>query len=207
MLLSLQDANREEALQAVDLRVEAMGLRLMAAKTLSLLGEWHEAEVRASKALEAAMIGWEGDQDEQREQLAQLGLLPEAGAKDPGLLVHRDAADAFLCRARARLRIGDAVGARDDAAKARNLSSQLDDQQKQEAADGFLMQAQMIISATGHDPKLKLGQRSPEEALGRPGDIERALPAQEVSLEVCDIPLTKMPRPDEIRGIVLQDLD
>ena len=42
-----------------------------------------------------------------------------------GFLVHRDAADALLCRARARLKLGDAVGARDDAAKARSLSGHL----------------------------------------------------------------------------------
>ena len=39
-----------------------------------------------------------------------------------GRLVHRDAADALLCRARARLKLGDMAGARDDAAKARSLS-------------------------------------------------------------------------------------
>ncbi|CAJ1456768.1 unnamed protein product [Effrenium voratum] len=53
-------------------------------------------------------------------QLAEMGLVPQEDAS--GLLAHVDAVEAFLCRARVRLRLGDGGGARADAASARGMA-------------------------------------------------------------------------------------
>lgn len=198
ILLSLQDASSEGALKAVDLRVEALSIRLMAAKALSLLGDWFQAEARASKALEAATFC--PGHGEELTELTELGITSEASSE--GTLVHRDAAEALLCRARARLKLGDAAGAREDAAKARNLFGQLQDQLKQEAADGFLMQAQMVIAASGHDPKT-LSQSCESRASGRLAEELGQL--QDVA-PVCSLPLSKMPRPEDFVGL-LEEMD
>ncbi|CAE7232834.1 Camk1 [Symbiodinium sp. CCMP2592] len=200
ILLSLQDASTEGALKAVDLRVEALNIRLMAAKALSLLGDWFQAEARASKALEAATFCPGG---EELAELTELGIASEASTE--GTLVHRDAAEALLCRARARLKLGNAAGAREDAAKARNLFGQLQDQLKQEAADGFLMQAQMVIAASGHDPKT-LSQSCEKSPASGPLQVHGQL--QDVETPACSLPapLSKMPRPEEIVGL-LEEMD
>ncbi|CAE7393442.1 Camk1 [Symbiodinium natans] len=213
ILLSLQDASTEEALQAVDLRVEALGIRLMAAKAFSLLSDWSEAEARASKALEAAMLC--PGSHHQLAELTELGIIPSEAPSEEGFLVHRDAADALLCRARARLKLGDAVGARDDAAKARSLSGQLQDHLKQEAADGFLMQAQMIISASGHDPKTQSrssrsdrsdrSDRSESRVCRASGGPLEELTCEDAAPLTFNVPLSKMPRPEEISG--LEEMD
>ncbi|CAJ1456767.1 unnamed protein product [Effrenium voratum] len=75
-------------------------------------------------------------------QLAEMGLVPQEDAS--GLLAHVDAVEAFLCRARVRLRLGDGGGARADAASARGMACQLGDLQKQESAESFLLQAGFV---------------------------------------------------------------
>eukprot|EP00931_Biecheleriopsis_adriatica_P081005 TRINITY_DN54353_c0_g1_i1.p1 TRINITY_DN54353_c0_g1~~TRINITY_DN54353_c0_g1_i1.p1 ORF type:complete len:275 (-),score=85.36 TRINITY_DN54353_c0_g1_i1:94-918(-) len=206
MLLSLQDAKNEAALQAADLRTEALGVRLRAAKTLSVLGDWKEAELRANAAIDAAML----EAPEARAHLAELDLLPcdaSDAPSDQGYLAHRDAADAFLCRARARLQLGDPQGALQDASTARAMARQLDDGRKEEMAESFLAQAQLSVASAARSNSIQ-GSHPRVTASGSATEERQPVRPEHTKKDYKDCTvLSKMPRPDEIPGLVLGDLD
>eukprot|EP00928_Gymnodinium_smaydae_P087860 TRINITY_DN72050_c0_g1_i1.p1 TRINITY_DN72050_c0_g1~~TRINITY_DN72050_c0_g1_i1.p1 ORF type:complete len:245 (+),score=59.48 TRINITY_DN72050_c0_g1_i1:133-867(+) len=154
-LLSLGGADSEAALRVVDLRVEALQARLAAARVLSSLGDWAAVEAAASSALELAILD-----DSARSHLTELGLLAtdgdgdaaEAGGPERGRVMHRDAVDGFLYRARARLRSGNLEGAFADANAATALAARIGDaaaSDKVEAAEALRLEVQLRYSGAG----------------------------------------------------------
>ena len=145
-LRAAQDVVSEEGLKALDLRVRVLLWRLKAAKAWSLVGDWPRAEAAAGRAIGA-------------------GMLPEAPELlgGGGLAAHHSAAEAFLCRSRARLRLGRR-GAQEDAAMAEALGRELGALELVEAAQGFRLQAEMA-------------QRPVVEAAWAPEPVDCRLPA------------------------------
>lgn len=213
MLLCVEDAGREGAMKVLDLRMEVLEMRLKTAKIWSLLGEWSAAEASASKSIEAAMLR---DHEALVEQIPALGEAARSGSSR-GFLAHRSVLDGLLCRARARLKMGDATGARADATTACGMAGQLQELQKQESAQSFLLQAEMALaSQNARDFKSKMpGERGypqkSKEVLLVHDDIDsstvevNAVNAWDVQILQSSLPLSKMPRPEELWS--LNDLD
>ena len=182
-----------------------MEMRLMSAKMQSLEGAWSEAEVSATRAVQAAMLGPDGQQlMEQLPVLAEVAGYREAVPSQGGFVAHRDVLDAFLCRARARLKLGDGTGARADAATACAMAGQLGEREKQESAQSFLLQAEM---ATG------MMKRKAEKDQGA-WKTQASVPEEpstvvKVTWNVDSLPkLSKMPRPEDLnQAMSLNDMD
>eukprot|EP00913_Durusdinium_trenchii_P004663 g4329.t1 len=189
----LQEATREAAVKAVDLRTELLELRLRSAKACCLLGDWSEAEALASRAIEAAMLG--NDQQLRRE------LDMEDCAGGAGVIAHRDVLDAFLCRARARLRRGAAEDAAADAGIALAMAGQLQEHEKQESAQSFLIQAEMALGRPerrGTGP----GVGFPSPGSGRkPSGADWVTKAEQDAVQMKSKPLpelSKMPKAEDL---------
>mmetsp|Transcript_92767 Transcript_92767/g.170440 ORF Transcript_92767/g.170440 Transcript_92767/m.170440 type:complete len:213 (-) Transcript_92767:32-670(-) len=146
-LFSLLDASSDTVLHA-EHRMETLHARLGAARVLTYLQDWRAAEARATAAIEAGLVN-----EREWHNLAAVGLLPSeapAMSSGRGRIAHRDCVDAFLYRARARLRLGEGRPARDDAATAQEMARHLGEAGKAEVAEGLLAQAELMqLAGTG----------------------------------------------------------
>eukprot|EP00434_Breviolum_minutum_P020194 symbB.v1.2.017807.t2/scaffold1391.1/size121936/3 len=175
--------------------MQVMEMRLMSAKMQSLEGAWSEAEVSATRAVKAAMLGPDGQQlMEQLPVLAEVAGYREAVPSQGGFVAHRDVLDAFLCRARARLKLGDGTGARADAATACAMAGQLGEREKQESAQSFLLQAEMATEMMKRKAEKDQGAWKTQASVP-----EEPSTVVQVTWNVDSLPkLSKMPRPEDL---------